>query len=237
MANALFHDAIDANELPRNSQLLAYLSLINSLRLSLKFDEAHAAVEKCKSMDLTEYETNELRWEEICLMRDNYQKIVEMLNLVKRNASHERCIYILETYLWTKSFHEDLSERMPMTMKYLTRRKDLNLKIQKQFYQFCLVIERLTDYDIPFAFRIEEIGKKLSETNQLISIDKELLFLVGTLRWLVKSRSYYLAHIVNSKYELLSLQLSSFQSKDVLGLCEDLKDKDWYRNPSLHVAV
>ena len=104
--------------------------------------------------------------------------------------------------------------------------KKINQRKQKQLYAITCALEDGYDAKIPMAARLRNLGEALSKTSGIFSIDKELLALVASTRWLMRSKSRDLAIMTISRYKGLSYLLTDGKSPDVLGVAGDLISGD-----------
>jgi len=84
------------------------------------------------------------------------------------------------------------------------------------------------DQSYPFSLRLRGLGNTLSNLNQFVSIDLELLSWLAAARWLARNNSFHLATLSLKEYLALSMRLSDGKKNDVLLIAGDLIERSWF---------
>lgn len=205
----------------------ARLGRIRLLRLRGELEKAaELATQAQKDLDLSDDEKKELYWEELCRDIQTTQDLDLLVKNVQKDADHYSRTYVLEACLWVRAVSSENWLSSISTLQTLTK----NLKVHKAgFAHKCVQeIQRCYDYDYSFMDRLRRLGHLLSQLNNLVSIDHELLMWAAAARWLARSRSHNLASVALNEYRYLCERLSGGTKQDCLGIVSDLFQKEWF---------
>ena len=211
---------------------LANIGLVRSLRLSGKIGQCEEVIQKFlsdKSIGSAVYH-QELVWEHTCLKASKEKSLDEMVELIKPKNSHNRATYMVEAFLWSLAIRERHWVQSVPKIQTISRKEGLQARNLGFFLKAAYELETCNATFIPIVTRLNNLGKILSTTNRFVAIDRELLFLVASVRWLAKNQSFKLAEATLNEYEGLSLKLSDGRTNDVLNLAEDLFERPWYKS-------
>ena len=111
----------------------------------------------------------------------------------------------------------------------MVRKPELKIARGHLLFQIVSTLENAYEQDISFPIRLKKVGALVDQLSQIRNIDKELLSWVAIGRWLSRHNNFQLAIMCLHEYQGLSLKLSSGRCQDVLGLCNDLHSKQWFR--------
>jgi hypothetical protein len=136
--------------------------------------------------------------------------------------------FILEASLLTKCVSQKEAMSRISKIVSLTRRKNFSVRKQGHFFKIAESLEDCYDLAIPLPQRCRQLGKMLSMRALLASIDKELIALAASARFLSRSQCYDLASVCLMEYQNLSRNLTDGANLDSLGLVSDLVARAWY---------
>jgi hypothetical protein len=206
-AIGLFMAAKDDVKTPVRSREQAALGLLKCSRLSVNRElfESQAAEIK-NTIAFTKDEQLEFEWEEMCWQAVNECDLQPMIKSVSRGRSHYKPTYILESILWihavpTKKYFP----RIP-SLDYLGRKFGGNFKKNKLLLQACKALIDSHNYEIPLHVRLNTISSVMNESIKFVTIERNLLFLIGAARFLIRSKMFSLAELCVLEY---SRKLSS----------------------------
>ena len=198
------------------------LELVKALRLCGELVRAKEISEYTLRAELRDEERTEFVWEGLC--RDVQRtKDVEPIMVALLRGDVRGGSYVLEAYLWSRvcSSRNWLS-RFPTIRKWAGKR-GLDVKPSDLFYRCAKTFEMCYDYETPYNVRLERLGRILSETQYLISFDKEILVWAAASRWLSRGRFRQTTLLVYGEYRARSLRLSDGRNPDAFGLLQDLQ--------------
>jgi len=205
--------------LEKQQLFLAKITKCQSLRLSGQLERALKDLSAgFEESHLEPRQLLELEWEKICCRLCASLDLSEMFATVRKGRPHYQSSYIIEAFLWGALLKQRSWLMGPYKMQVIRRRAHLNPASLGFFYQVGIVIEQSYDYDIPLATRLFNLGNHLGRSGELVTVDKELLFLAASFRFLNRSKAYELADLVKHQYAKLCHQLTEGDSDDVLGL-------------------
>lgn len=193
-------------------------------RLSGNFAEAEQIVRETLLMpNLSEGNRRELDWEHKCQTAQKTGDIGPLVTSVLRGKSHHDVTYLLEAFFWTRIVaSRDWIKRFP-TIRKMAYDAALDLKSAGVSYQCARALEFCYDYAAPYTFRLERVGKALSLSQSLLTMDQQLLVWAAAVRWLSRGRSPFIAELVLHEYQALSLRLTRGNKTDALGLLSDVE--------------
>ncbi len=226
-----FQDALKAGMAPPQRCRLQ-VEMVRTLRLCGMRGRAQAECNVFLQSDgLSANERAELQWEENCLaLHGPDADLTPLLASVKKGQVHHAESYILEAFIWTRAVSStEWLKRYP-TVKSLARNPNLDFRGAGFLYRAARLLETSYDVDIPLLTRCERLGRVVFERDLLLGVDKELLVLAATARWLVRNHFFPLASLVIATYQGLSRTLSSGSASDTLGLVCDLVNKEWFQS-------
>lgn len=208
----------------------ALLQTLRGLRLAHQHAEAQQfGLILNERGDLTKAARLDLQWEMSCLKVTKEGSLEVIWQLVQRRRPHYKAAFLLETWLWSACFESaNFIERIPKPAN-LSRNKNLQAQKQGYFLEVVTSLEKLTDTAIPYGYRLMTVGKKLDHLEKMLTIDKVLLTWGALSRILARNGSFSFAILALAQYRALSIQLTSGQSTDALGLLADLYERPWYR--------
>ena len=207
----------------------ALIGEIRCLRLKKDYESIGSLIDSYFEENISTRLALELEWELYCITASNEGDIEPMIRSVQKKGTHFQGVYILEAYLWAlASSQRQWLARLPK-LSTITRRKDLGVKDIPFFYKAVKCLLECQDSTVPFIIRIKSLGVIVKSTQDFVAIDRQMLFYVAAARWLAKSHSQTLAATVLGEYEGLSLKVSSGIHNDVLGLADDLIERQWYQ--------
>lgn len=211
----------------------ARIGLVRSLRLTGQFAKADSLIlETLSEKSLSDKFANELRWESFCLIASREQNLDPMLKSIQTGKSHFQAIYIAEAFLWTQALRERRWEDRLLKMRTLARKSELAPRSLGLFLKAVLVLEKCRDVEIPLINRVRSLGEILEKESSFSAIDRRLLFLLASARWLARSRLTDLAAITLCEYRALSQKLSDAQNHDILNLAGDMYNRPWFQDSS-----
>lgn len=202
---------------------------IRALRLSGRHEEALALVrETLRDPQIEPNLGRECRWEEICLEVSRSGDLSGMILSVGRRGEHHRGVYLLEAWMWSLCSPErKWTGRLPK-VSTMVRRKDAGLKADTLFLKGVMQLENCMNKDLPMIHHLNRISRTMREVGSFQSIDRELLYLLATGRWLARQRVAPFAAAVLGEYRGLCRKLSDGGSADVLGLAGDIYARSWF---------
>jgi len=214
-------------ENPKHWQL-ARIGRIRSLRLAGELERSAAlSLDTLTRSDLTLETKNELAWEEVCRQVTGEGDLAPMLAAVQLGQAHEAPSYFLEAMLWAKAAPQrQWDDKLP-SIRMLDRRLKGKPKAGDFLYSAVAQLERSEDTTVPILFRLERLGEILANRQALLSIDKELLLLAASCRWLARVAAFSLATLTLNEYTALSMKLSNGAQRDVLNLVHDIQERPW----------
>ncbi len=207
---------------------MARIGRVRCWRLLQEYATCLHHIEIWSQKDSSERFINELHWERLCVTASCYQDLEPMILAVQRKGSHYQAVYVLESYLWAMSWPQRKWLDRLAKVSTVARNKTLRAKEVGFFLKAALCLEECSDSNIPLIVRIKALGNILKERNQFLAVDREMLFLVASSRWLAKSHSPTLAATVLGEYEGTSFKISRGKSNDSLNVASDLFSRSWY---------
>jgi len=228
------HVAINKFRLVMNSteadsalRVRAALGLMICARLNLDDELASNANTALLSLRLSEEESQEVAWEKLSFQAARNCNLDEMVTHVVRSKSTLPIVYQVEAKLWTLTTRDrKWIDRLPKVSSMLAR-PEVGVSARDAFYGWAKTFEQLLDSDIPFMERLRIAGDLWSDSDRIISLDKQILALACLGRWLARNRSYDFAALVLGKLRLLSVGISSGKNDDSSGLVSDLLAEPW----------
>lgn len=223
-------DEAEREGLPKSSLPQARINLVRALRLAHDFDRAEQVLVSSLQIDsLSRDERRDLEWEGLCLQSIRSGTMEAIGRAVLPGRGHHDYAYLLEAFLWARVYADKTwMERLPAV-----RRLGYKLKLRKKEHGFLLecatVMERCYDARLPYLARLRALGKILSSTGALASIDKELLVWAAASRWLSRTKAYDIASLVLAEYRAAGLKLSQGRIDDPLNGVSDLTSRPWFR--------
>ncbi len=210
-------------------QILCKISLAKALRLTGRRDDAASIVAdllRCEA--LTDEQRVELEWEVAWGRLAEQKQLRELVQMVGPKGRHQSGAYVSEAKLASFAVQErEFEARFARVSTYKSRGVMTPSGLGVFFH--CLVaIEDCYDKGIPSTNRLDTVANLLEQSSSIVSIEKELLFLAATARWLARSNFREFSIQVLSRYRSLSWSLSSGRNADVLGIVEDLMERDWF---------
>ncbi len=150
-----------------------------------------------------------------------------MLVQIKKSGSFYDATYIIEACFWCLAIeNRSLIERLPK-LDSMRRNKSLQPQRLNLWYEAGRILQQCYDYQIPLDIRLRSLSTVLDRRKELLSIDKELLLLAASTRWLARCKASSVALLVYCEYRSLSFRLSGGKSSDVLNVLADMKGRNW----------
>lgn len=203
---------------------------IQSLRLIGKVQESRDKAELWFSKAGSEHNfsvssnmVQELKWE--LLLHDflETKDMSAMLESVFKVRDHYQISYITELSLWAMSLQTKKWIPNIPSLSNLKRNKALGIQKNDSFYTSAKVLQANYSPELPLMQRIQKLGEVLSQKDYLLNIEKELLILAASTRWLIRSKCHEFAKLTYDEYSKKSLYLSDGRINDIFGLLEDIK--------------
>jgi hypothetical protein len=213
-----------ANE---ETSVSAVLGKIKASRLSGSLEQALELVKHAETLALHKAAILELQWEKVCIGVQKSGDIQPMLTAVRRGKPLSLVPYLIEASMWSRAVPGVAHHSQLPAAKTIRDRHKKDARRQKLFLHCVMTLEYCYDAEIPLFFRIEKLGQSISQCEKLLTIDKELLALAASARWLARAKSFDLANIVINQYKAKSMILSNGKSEDVLGFVSDIFSRDW----------
>jgi hypothetical protein len=207
----------------------AAIESVRLCRISGRLDDALRRIESVKKLKLSAQEIAEIDFERLCVDAVVSGKIRPILLSVKKGQPHHDASFIIESVLWAFASRDESLREEIYSLKSQYRNWDLRSQGEKTFYSCAAAIVDMTDRGLPLELRLEQIGQALADSNRLLTIDKELLFLVAAGRVLSRARLWDMANACLREYEAFSMRLSKQRSRDVFNLASDMLEANWYR--------
>jgi hypothetical protein len=153
-------------------------------------------------------------WELICAKMQIGGKVSELLEYVKPSAPTNSPRNFVEAFFWSR-----IRGQIAGFPKLASRARNSGTRAQDAglFYRAALVIEKFQDPHLTIDAKLEQLQWVLARKDQLRSMDMELLLLAAATSELM-TVAPDLASIVHDQYESLSMQLSNYRSRDILGI-------------------
>lgn len=205
---------------------------VRTLRLSGDFKGAEKLSNEMRQWEKLSPEfILELDWEKLCRSAQQSGDIRSLIHNVRPGKKHSDIHYLIEAHLWGKtSSCKDLSDKLPSIENALRRFGD-RLGDLELAYRFAVQLQRCHDDNRPVRIRASQLGKLMSNTRKLISLDHELLVWAASARWLSQHKFYELANLVLSEYRWMSERITDKKTGDALGVVSDLFEKNWFILP------
>jgi hypothetical protein len=202
----------------------ALLGLIKCLRLAGEHIEAKRQIDALSSDQLSEAGSTELAWEVACLNAG----AVELARSVKRGKPHFQGIYVLEAYLWARATEDRTTIDWLSSLNTYRRNKTLRIPYLGALDRIAQAIDHCYDNSFEFHLRLERLGETLNQVPLLLSVEQELLTWAAAARWLARHNAASQAALCLAQYAGLSLRLTGGASKDAMGLCGDMLQREWF---------
>ena len=216
----------EASDLPGRNRGQARLCRIQILRLSGRTEEAMKLCnDETTTMILGEEFAVELFWERAACLAQLSGNLAPMMALLGRNGSHRRAAYLLEASLWTRAVQSRRFEEQIPAAESIRKscRDDINsCDTMKAFFTSVQQVENCYDNVRPLGLRLTGLGHIIGSSSLLPSIDKELLLLAASFRWLIRSKQHGFATLVLARYHAISRVVSSGKHIDALGIMGDI---------------
>jgi hypothetical protein len=225
-ALSCFEDADDLLTATSSYWAKARIGRVKTLRLIGNTSEAKSlSNETLTSKDLGDRAVKELKWEILCCEVQDSQDPRPMLALIRPGKYFRESSFIIEAMLWT--FAARRAEWLDLLPRTRTVARDKTLNSQNDGFFFTAVrgIELCYETDVPLSQRISQLGNLLSQTNLLMSVDKQLLVLAAAARWLSRQKLKGLLTLVLNDYWSISTRLTGNHHEDPLKLTHDLVSK------------
>ena len=214
----------------------ARISLVKSLRLTGdSLSAATSSGEALQNFVLSADARLELEWEKMCAECVINRNPANLIEASTHKNSHYKPTYIIESFFWA-AMHEGHDFRQKIAkIRYRAKEKDLGMRTMGFFLDCALTIEDCYETYIPISLRIEKLGDMLQRLSELRSIDRELMVLAASARWLNRVRGWSFAVLVLQRYECINFGLSRGKCADPMGLVSDLLGRPWFKSPDENV--
>ena len=160
----------------------------------------------------------DLRWIALCLDCTESGDLKPIALSLKNGSQFYSANYVTEGLLWLRACTDrDLADTLPKC-ENLIRNRNLDISGSIPELKFLQELERSHDQIIPMNVRLTRIGKILTRSEQLRSVEHALLFLAAAARWLLRSRAHEFAYVVIERYKSISLTLSCGANANALGI-------------------
>lgn len=198
-----FLDAAAATATDPMLRLQMVLTKVMAFRLSMKLEAAKELIQKHLTLDIAPAFRLEFEWHLACIEVQESQQLSSMLNLIKSGRPHGITEYVLEAILWglvTKS-----KQWIPLLppAHALARRKNMELNSKDPLFRCVMVIQQCYNGDNALKVRLQDLGRALEESQQIIGIDREILVWLAAIRWLERIKADTYADLAKLKYTSL----------------------------------
>jgi hypothetical protein len=146
---------------------------------------------------------------------------------VRRGKDHYQTTYIIEAAMWCLAHPSREALARAPSMAALRHNKPMRARTHGAWFDVAVTIQDAYDFAIPLQIRQRYVARALERRSELLTIDKELLFLAAATRWLARAKASDLALLVLAEYEQLSLRVTSQANRDVLNLVSDVQQRGW----------
>ena len=218
-------DSALAGNLPTRGREQALISRINAYRLQGESETAKQLSIEAEATGLSDLASLELRWETLCNDAGRTGELQSMVVSVDRQGEFRKAPFMIESFLWTRAVRSKAFEDRVPNMRNLRRITGVQLDdsiAMQAFFHSALQIEQCGESDRPLSQRLEKLGDLIATRDRLPSLDKELLFLAASIRWLLRAKQKGFAATVLSEYRARCRQLSQGRLDDVLGVLSDI---------------
>lgn len=130
--------------------------------------------------------------------------------------------------MWTYAVRQQEWQGKVPKASSIARNKSLNPKSLGVFFDVAKDFQKCLDDDYPLEKRFQMMGDLLDKARQMLTIDRELLVWVCATRWLARNHAYSFAKLCLHQYKTMSNTASSGATDDVLNICSDLFEKNWF---------
>jgi len=228
------HKAQDLG-LPDSLKFIAAINEIQILRLQGLSSTVIDKIGSIAEMNLDESQEKNLHWELMCTKAILSEDCTDIVNAVAVKESHYQPVYYLEAFLWNNATPFRCVKKIAKVSS-MARNRSLAVHKHGFMYTVAKTLEEIKDLKVPLSFRIDAVGQLLSQKNQLMTIEKELLLLSAVTRWLIYSSAYDLAALTLNEYESICYKISGGKCRDPFGSVDKYYDKDWYLPPDYRKA-
>lgn len=227
-AKLVFHHVEQMKtDIPSNR--IARWYLIRSYRLSGEIKSAEHLLATASLDYVGDAEWQEvLRFESVLLRAQIAESALELQQIVLRDQMNVTSYDLLRAQLWIyasqlKDGAEKRSSFKKMRENYL--KKADNSFTSESDFRLLQFIENCYDSNVPLQQRLENLGKKLSETTMVHDPEVYSLFLAASIRWLYRIKQLSFASMLIEEYRSQSLKFSDGRLLDALGILGEIIDK------------
>ncbi len=205
------------------------LALVKALRLAGRYEQASILIVTLKGeQEFVAAQHLELGWESAWLQLQSGGDFRGILSRVGDRGEHHSGEFISEAKMAAYAIQSrEFMDRFSKVATYM-RRAIMTPSGLGAFYHCLEALEDCYNKDIPSINRLDTVAQLLEDSSEIVSIEKELLFLAAAARWLARANLREFAAQVLARYRSISWSLSSGKNADSLGLVGDLMQKDWF---------
>jgi hypothetical protein len=208
----------------------AKVGRIRCLILQQEYAEASTKIEEIMLRKPSAGTVLELSWRKLIINFLTTREHTPLMRAIAYRGKHHFANYIFEGLLWLRSLpgQDPLKKekvfRLPKATTY--RRKD-SAGCQKSGFLFVATrtLDECYDTEIPIELRMKGLGEALESVHKLRTIEREMLLWLAAARFCSRSSQYFASSLAFAEYQSLSLRVSMGANTDVLGLAEDLRQK------------
>ncbi|MFW7381919.1 MAG: lipopolysaccharide core heptose(II) kinase RfaY [Oligoflexus sp.] len=169
-----------------------------------------------------------LRFESVLLRAQIAESASELQQIVLRDQINLTSYDLLRAQLWIYASQLKLGSEKRNSFKKMRekfpKRADNSFGTESDF-RLLQFIETCYDSNIPLQQRLENLGKKLSETSLIHDPELYCIFLVASIRWLYRIKQLSFASMLIEEYRSQSLKFSDGRLLDSLGILGEVIDK------------
>jgi hypothetical protein len=192
---------------------------LRALRLSRQDTQFHEYVAFLKTeRRFMEEFPSELTWNIECMAVSQGKDLLDLILMTKKDARFADPSFYIEAYFWNCSHHSvKYSERFKNIKSIVTTK--ISGHSQLLFWGKCA--RQIYDcYKGEFSVlqRLSDLSGILNDMDKLVNLEKVLLLLVASTRWLMRTKQPSLAAVTAQQYRSLSKTISEGRSENVLGL-------------------
>ena len=212
-------------------QRKARIQRLRAFRLHGDYNAAKELIfETLSQWHLSENELSELQWEEMCLAITTEANLGPMIKSLQPKGSHRQSDYVVEGFFWKHAFTPHGDKFRLLSPESMAKDSSLGVGDQGYFFHCAKVLHQCQDKNYSLEHRLWSLGRILNRTEEITTIDRQLLVLAAASRWLAQAQAFGFARLVLSEYRNICLRLSGGHSRDVLCVVEELFERSWWQD-------
>ncbi len=213
--------------------------LLKSLRLLDRSDEFIAfatTVSTFAQNTNNEDLEREVIWERECLAIRQNESMSPVLGICRRHRSHHRASYLLEAKLFASALQTTQWLNTFPKVNSMIRNPNLDPRGDAALLKAAQTLEGCYENVAPLDARLARLAHCLDNTDDLVSIEHELLVWLGATRWLARIHHFQHAMATFVQYQRLSVGMTLGLTQDALGLASDIFTAEWFQRAT-HLQV